>query len=163
MSDVEAEFAIRRVLMRYCRAIDRMDEPLLRSCYHPDATEDHAGFRGGVDDYVTWVWALLGKFTMTMHVVANVLVEPDGPDAARAESYGVAYHRDERSPDNPRRNYSSGFRYLDRFERRDGDWRIASRLVAVEWSRVEGGFIDLPPGITRGARGGADPLYERRG
>ena len=38
---VVAKQDITDVLMRYCRAVDRIDAALLRSCYHPDATEDH--------------------------------------------------------------------------------------------------------------------------
>ncbi|MBT5754390.1 MAG: SnoaL-like domain-containing protein [Acidimicrobiaceae bacterium] len=32
---------IRDVLMRYGRGVDRLDEELLRSCYHPDSHDDH--------------------------------------------------------------------------------------------------------------------------
>ncbi len=37
---------IHEVMMRYCRAIDRMDEELLRSVYHPDAIDNHGLFNG---------------------------------------------------------------------------------------------------------------------
>lgn len=162
LASLLAERAIRQVVMRYCRAIDRMDEELLRSCYHPDATEDHGGYVGDLDGYVAWVWPLLHRYTMTMHVVANTLVDFSADvSAARVETYGVAYHRDERDPES-RRNFTSGFRYLDRFEHRDGaGWRIAARVVAVEWSRADPPEVQvsLPPTITRGARDNTDPLY----
>ena len=35
------EDAIKKVHLRYCRAIDRRDFDLLRTCYHPDAEDDH--------------------------------------------------------------------------------------------------------------------------
>src|SRR5262249_11432964 len=56
------EQAIRRVLARYCRGIDRLDQDLVRSCYHPDATEAHGTFTGGLEEYLAWVWKLLGRY-----------------------------------------------------------------------------------------------------
>src|SRR5579864_9251358 len=90
------EDAIKATVLRYCRGIDRMDRELVRSCYHPDATDSHGSFGGGVDDFLTWVWRLLERYTMTMHYIANQLVEPLGEGRARCESYGVAVHRTDR-------------------------------------------------------------------
>ena len=84
--------AIRDVLIRYTRGIDRMDPDLVRSCYHPDAHDDHGAFRGGTEEFVAWFQEALSFFERTMHFVGNQLVEVDG-DVARAESYCVAYHR----------------------------------------------------------------------
>ena len=39
-----------------------------------------------------------------------------------------------------------GGRYLDRFERRDGEWRIAHRTVVHEWDKVETVELAFPPG-----------------
>lgn len=125
--------AIHDVVVRYCRGIDRRDRELVRACYWPDATDDHAGaFAGTREEFVDWVFRVLDRFTMTMHVVGNQLVEVDG-DVADVETYGVAHHRGEPGDDR-RRNYTTGFRYLDRFERRDGEWRIAARRVALEFT-----------------------------
>jgi hypothetical protein len=66
-----------------------------------------------------------------MHLVGNQLVELAG-DVARSETYGVAYHHGD-PPDDHRRNFTTGFRYVDRFERRDASWRIADRTTAIEW------------------------------
>ena len=35
---------IEEVVLRYCRGIDRRDFDLVRSCYHPDATDRHGSF-----------------------------------------------------------------------------------------------------------------------
>ncbi len=124
--------AIRDVVLRYCRGIDRLDLELVRSCYHADATDEHGTFTGTRDEYVDWVGGVLNRFTGTMHVVANQLVELDG-DRARSETYGVAYHHGD-PPDDHRRNFTTGFRYVDRFERRGGEWRIAARVAVREWT-----------------------------
>src|ERR1051326_8034928 len=99
--EVEAlasERAIRQVLLRYCRGIDRMDRDLVRACYFDDATDEHGSFRGGPDEYVAWAWRLLSRYRSTMHFVGNMLIEfPDSdgadPDTAFAETYGIAFHR----------------------------------------------------------------------
>jgi hypothetical protein len=130
--------AIHEVVLRYCRGIDRRDAALVRDCYWPDATDDHAGaFAGRRDDFVEWVLRVVTRFTGTMHAIANHLVELDAgdADAASSEAYGVAYHWGD-PPDDPRHNFTTGFRYLDRFERREGDWRIAARTVVLEWHHV---------------------------
>ena len=42
-----------------------------------------------------------------------------------------------------------GIRYVDRFERRAGEWKIAHRVVASEWRRVD----PVPAGKIRGGVG----------
>lgn len=128
-----AESAIRRVLLTYARGIDRLDLELVRSCYWPEATDVHGTFSGTRDDFLSWVGPLLRRHTMTMHHLANVLVDVHG-DAAGVETYGVAYHSGEPAGD-VRWNYAAGFRYVDRFARRSGEWRIADRVTVIEWVR----------------------------
>lgn len=124
------------VIYRYCRGIDRCDDELVRSCYHPDATDDHGDFRGGVEDFIAYIGRGLPRFERTMHFIGNVLIEPEG-DVARVESYIVAYHRLARSRTKPERDYIVGLRYVDDFERRAGEWRIAARVCVFEWSRID--------------------------
>jgi len=154
-----AEAEIGRVVARYCRAIDRMDEALLRSCYHPGATDEHGSFRGDVDEYVTWVWRLLERYRSTMHLIGNQLVELDAPTSARVETYGVAFHTG--LSDEPERNLTTGFRFVDRFDRIDGTWAISRRVAVTEWSRTNdpapGG--ELPVSLRMGRRDHDDPSY----
>jgi len=155
---VDAE-AIRDVVRRYCRGIDRMDLALVRSCYHPDAVDDHGTFVGSVDEYLAWVERLLARYDATFHLVANQLVEVDG-DVARCETYGVAHHRS--SDPDPKLNLTIGFRFLDRFERRDATgWRIARRVATTEWVQqvTAAQTWPIPEDITVGRRGPDDPLY----
>jgi len=153
------ELAIRATVLRYCRGIDRMDRDVVRSCYHPDATDSHGSFEGGPEEFLTWVWRLLGRYTMTMHYVANQLVEPFGDGRARCESYGVAVHRT--AGGEARGNLTTGFRFIDDFEQRNGEWRILRRVATTEWSRVdrEEDWWASPPSFVTGRRDRADPVY----
>jgi len=160
-SELVDERAIRTVELRYCRGIDRMDRDLVRSCYHPDATDCHGSFSGTVEEFLEWVWRVLGRYEMTMHYLANTLVEFDAarPDRAAVEVYGLAVHRGD--VDKPSRNLVTGFRYLDRFERRAGEWRILARVATTEWVRVERpeDRWPIPEGMVTGRRGRDDPVY----
>jgi SnoaL-like protein len=157
------ERAIREVLLRYCRGVDRLELDLVRECYHPDAIDDHGSFRGGVDEYLAWVGRLLPRYDMTLHLLGNILVEfaPDRPDVARVETYGVAIH--EKAGGAPESNLTIGFRYLDRFERRQPvGWRIADRLCTTEWVRRTdpADIFPVDERFLRGLRGGrADPIF----
>ena len=153
------ERAIRNVVLRYCRGVDRLDEELVRSCYHPGASDEHGSFSGDVEAYIDWSFRLLRGYDATMHFIGNQLVEVHG-DVARAESYGVAYHRKEGGK--PRQNLSTGFRFVDRFERRDGDWRIARRVATTEWVRAERPeeHWPIPDHLRTGSRDRSDPVYE---
>ena len=144
--------AIYEVVLRYCRGIDRLDLELVRSCYHPDAVDHHTGFTGTRDDYVDWVAGGLARMDGTMHVVANHLVELEG-DVAYSETYGNAHHWGS-PPEDPTVNFVSGFRYVDRFERRDGRWAVAERHAVREWTRA------IPAAVVR-AKEGAGPAPHR--
>jgi hypothetical protein len=125
---------IAEVVLRYCRGIDRLDLDLVRSCYHDGAVDHHTGFEGDADSYVAWLGKVLTRFTGTMHMVGNQLIEVRG-DTAQSETYGMAHHWGEPATDS-RLNFVSGFRYVDRMHRRDGEWRIAERWAVREWTRT---------------------------
>jgi hypothetical protein len=139
---LEDKQTIYEVVMRYCRALDRLDFELLRSCYHEDAINHYTGFDGDREAFIAWVRPSLEGFGGTMHMIGNHLVEIDG-DLARSEAYGVSYNLAD--PTNPAsRNLLSGFRHVDRFERRGGEWRIAERFAVREFFS-EAPDLQLPP------------------
>ncbi len=156
-----AERAIARVLCTYTRGADRFDLELMRSCYWPDATDDHGHYSGGVDGFIEFVGRALQRFERTSHFLGNVLIDVDlADDVARAETYAVAYHRFH-DADGQETDMVAGLRYVDRFERRTGEWRIAKRVCAFDWLRTDpvvgrGSFADS---YTRGLRGSDDIVW----
>lgn len=127
---------IRNLHMRYCRGVDRMDWELVRSCYHPDATDDHGGYSGGIDGFMEWVAGALARFESTTHFTGNQLVEVDG-DGAWAEHYALVTHRCAAADGQPAADLIVNVRYVDRVERRDGEWKIAKRVVLADSDRLD--------------------------
>jgi len=155
------EAAIRKVHMRYCRGIDRADFELIRSCYHPDAIDDHGEFVGGVDGFIDYCRAGLPNFLSTTHFTGNQIIEVDG-DVAWGETYARAYHRvPPESEGAPMKDLVVNTRYVDRFERRNGEWKIAHRTVVVDTDRVD--IVNehwVPDSQLRSARDKSDPSYK---
>ena len=159
IEEVLAEAAIKDVQMRYCRACDRMDFELLRSCFHADATTSYGFFGGSVDEFIASAQAQLPLFLHTTHVTGNQNVEVAG-DSAWAEHYTLATHRLAADADQPLRDFITAVRYIDRMECRAGDWRIAHRKLVLDWTRTDPVGPAAPdPEVPRGERGTADPSY----
>lgn len=125
---------IYEIALRYCRGLDRLDFELVRTCYHPDGCDQHTGFSGVREDWLGYLEQVARSFDGTQHIISNHLVDVDG-DTAYAETYGTAHHWGTPA-DDPLLNFSCGFRYIDRLERRDGQWRISLRRAIREWTRI---------------------------
>ena len=156
--------AIRNLIARYCRGIDRRDRPLVRGCFHPDATDDHGTGPRPIEEFLDWCFNLLDGYDCTFHMVGQSLISVDGAvdsggAGARVETYGIAHHRSAGGPDH--RNLVTGFRYLDRLECRIDEWRIAERVAVTDWSRVdrESEWWPVPPQLIQGRSGMDDPSY----
>lgn len=152
--------AIHEVMLRYCRSIDRRDKDGVLAVFHPDAYENHGPFKGRPADFLDWAFGVLEKQLLTMHLVANQLIEVEG-DIAHSETYLLALHRIER--DGERRDWILGARYVDRFERRAGEWRIAYRTTVHDWNRLDI-LKDEWPGaaaFVQGQHSREDPAYQR--
>jgi len=169
--------AIRDVVTKYCRGVDRFDRELLLSVYHSDAKDDHGIFVGGREDFYAWVHNMHETYhKLTQHYVANHVVEIEG-SVAHAETYFM-YAALNRSG----APFSlMGGRYVDRLEKRAGKWAIAERLMLGEWAapaiNTEEGALTPEGGPNRrniqphewkvmeshakGSRDGADPSYLR--
>jgi hypothetical protein len=116
---------------RYARGIDRKDYALLRSLYHPDATDDHGeSFSGPASAYVDWLETALPGM-VTQHFMTNMLFAIDG-DRAEGEIYSIRYHVIDRDGKGPV-DIISGGRYLDRYVREDGCWYFMHRAITQEW------------------------------
>jgi hypothetical protein len=154
--------AIGEVLMLYCRAIDRRDAGLMRRVYWPDAIDDHAVFKGDVEAFIAYAFPFM-EGVVTQHVITNAMIDLTGPDSAFSECYFSGFH-DFPAEGGGRLERVVGGRYLDLHERRHGEWRIASRTLAIDWYNERPGnsvwdsgrYADLE---NRGAPKPLDPLY----
>lgn len=146
ISQIRDEFAdresIRDCLYRYCRGIDRCDPDLLRSAYWPDAIDDHGDFKGTIEQFIAWAEPQLHRSGQNLHMIGNILIRIDGITAA-VESY--FWFVITRPGGGPRDMLGCG-RYLDRFERRGDEWRIAARLVMTDWFQEQEGTADWSRG-----------------
>jgi hypothetical protein len=120
--------AIRECLHRYCRGIDRADEAALRSAYWDDATDCHGSWNGSAAGFIDQALQRLRLGGRRVHQVSNVSIELH-EDRAAVESCFLALQAPAGSP---RQTFLCG-RYVDRFERRHGEWRIAARTVVYDW------------------------------
>lgn len=128
--------AITEVLYCYCRGCDRADEAALRTCFHPDSQHRHGGFTGTSADFATLAMRIISGTRLTKHLLTNVLIELQG-DVANSESHYFAYHRQVDPKTAVERDYFTGGRYLDRFERRGGVWKIVQRVGLIDFERHE--------------------------
>ena len=126
--------AIRDCLYRYCRGIDRLDEEALRSAYWPDATDRHGAYQGPAAGFIERALRNLQSAGRMVHQLGNILIDLHG-DSAAAESYFLAFQEEAAADGGARETLLCG-RYVDRFERRGGEWRIAARTVTYDWMRT---------------------------
>jgi hypothetical protein len=138
-----AERDITRVLHRYCAAVDGCDEVSFRAVYHDDATDDHGTYTGSATGFVSYALERLrGMYVATQHTLTNIVIDVDLPGSATSESYICATHL--LRPEHGGGIFWFTGRYLDRFERREGTWRIAHRQMIRTWDHVEARSRALP-------------------
>lgn len=114
-------------LHRYTRGVDRHDRALMLSAYWPDAYDDHGVAEGFAAEFCDWAIGWHGEFqTKHQHIIANHTIELTG-DSAHGETYYMFWGENKDAP--PQLSFG---RYVDRYEKRDGDWRIAHRVCINE-------------------------------
>lgn len=157
LQEVADRDEIRQTLMRYCRGVDRADEDLINSAFHPGAIDDHGTPRPATE---LARGVATGPQRQLMHFTGNVLIELDG-DTAFAESYFISFSPHDEDGLTSTRTRAG--RYLDRFERRDGAWKITYRRVVDEWARLDE-LKKIPQwiGPHAGVRGPDDLVYHMR-
>jgi hypothetical protein len=147
--------AITDCIFRYTRGVDRLDKDLLLSAYHEDAIDCHGSFVGSPQEFVEWLWPIHEDKISTQHYVTNHVFDFDG-DIAHVETYFF-------SPCRWRGRSEMtvvGGRYVDRFEKREDEWRIAFRVLVREWhTSLDGLPIDRVADI--GIRDRDDVSYLR--
>ncbi len=144
--------AIRDVVVRYCRGIDRLDFDLVRQAYHDDGIDHHTGFDGTADEYVSWVSKSLEYLSGTMHFIGNHHVDFVDQDAAISETYLMATHWGGPPGSGRRANFTTGARYVD-------SW---SAVTVGGRSLSAGRCGSGPSGPVRGPGTAGTPRYPRR-
>ena len=127
-------FAIQNLVYRYCDRLDRGDFAAVGALFahadfhvpsSPTPIRDPAAVAATYRQY-TRLYPDTGT-PKTRHVTTNLMIEPDGADAARAQSYVVVFQATGELPLQPViacTNY-------DRFARVGGAWRFSERRIEM--------------------------------
>ncbi|MET0179417.1 MAG: nuclear transport factor 2 family protein [Novosphingobium sp.] len=147
-------------IVREVRGRDRQDVELTRSAFWEDALDEH-GLRvtSAVELPEDQNAAHAKFFKSTSHNLANHTCEIDG-DVAHCETYVIGAML----LGNLKATIQLIGRYIDRLERRGGEWRIARRRTIVDTSlQGDASFLTTPmvTGFPKGLWTRDDPSYQR--
>ncbi len=124
--------AIADVLQRYSRTLDWLDDAGQAGCFWPDAHIDYGFFTGSAADFVPVVMAIERSSQRRWHFLSAPSIRFESADHAQVECYGMATGIRQQEDG----SWSGGLyggRYLDGFERKEGEWRIARRQYIMDW------------------------------
>jgi hypothetical protein len=153
--------AILDVVMRQARAHDRHDAALMATCFWPDGADEHGSVVTPGPEYGETAngWHAAG-FLAHLHHITSHTCEIDGT-TAHAESYVLGTMLPRHAPG--RATITAG-RYVDRLEKRAGEWRILVRRTVID-TDIEGASRwpqgELPAAFPTGARDHTDLSYAR--
>jgi hypothetical protein len=163
VQDMLDEFALHKLVHAYCRAVDRGDLDLLRTLYHPDASDAHGALStGSVTEFLDQLVAMRPYVRSMQHNITTVNFAVDG-DVAEGEIYTIATHTVAGGAEDV--DVVVGGRYLDKYQKRAGAWGFVERMIVTDWAHVmDPSVVDLSHPITRGspmgAPDGGDPSHE---
>jgi hypothetical protein len=158
LAEIRDRQAIRDCIVRESRARDRQDTAQIESCWWPEGVDEHGDVVTPAPDYAARANAgHRALFTATSHNITNHLCTLDGA-SANCESYvvGALAWKDGHT--------SIAFgRYLDRLEKRGGEWRILVRRCTIEATAdADGSWVrsDAVKGFLKPLWDGQDPSYD---
>ncbi len=145
----------------YMRGQDRLDPEAHRSVFWDDAWCSYGIYEGDPDGFVRFAQSALRPHASNHHMIGQVQIEVAGNEAF-GEVYYQAFHRIIAEDGSERDLFISG-RYVDRYERRSGVWKIAYRSELVDWVRDEpaADMTFKDSAMIAGGRKPDDPLYDR--
>jgi hypothetical protein len=148
--------AITEVLYQYARSMDRLDRELGYSVFWPEATADYHEqmFQGTGHGFIDMVMEGHLLYEAHSHQFTNILIRLNG-DSAESETYGDVTLR-RRDPDGTLVDSRNLGRYVDRWERRDGEWRILHRQYLHDFDQSGPSSGDF---VTTGRRDRIDASY----
>jgi SnoaL-like domain len=146
------------LLARLSRAVDRADREGIVACYAEESYDEHgSGYQGsgrGFADYICGGSPTSGGAQFLLHLLGQSLFDIDGDEA-----FGeTAYMMDLKTAAGEL-VHASG-RYLDYFQRIDGNWKVKYRRVVSDWTgAVQGTEYPKAPNQITSARDASDPVY----
>jgi hypothetical protein len=161
-SELADREAIKECLYRYSRGTDRCDPDILRTAFWPDAIISHLRLKEiNIEEFIANHREFVKAMSNHQHHITNMIINLDG-STAKVESYFwscALLGADDRW------DRIGGGRYLDKLERRGGEWRIRERFVMSDWFRQFDDGCDFasarlgtpPEAIGKGNR--EDPSY----
>ncbi|EIV92621.1 nuclear transport factor 2 family protein [Frankia sp. QA3] len=159
------KWRIYETVLRYSRGVDRGDQDLIASVFHPDSTTVKSW---GGEELVTLDGRTIAAVTaekaraafgdsFVLHGLSNPYIQVRG-DRAAVETYALGVIAPWKEPDGTVTDHQGFSRCLDVLERRDGQWRILRRRAIGGWSQPQ-----LPGGTRWDAevstRDRRDPSY----
>ena len=154
--------AIADVVNRHAHGHDRFDIEVMTSCYHEDGIDEHGFAVNPGPEYGAWANMVHERGSQAnLHNITTHTCEIDG-DTAHAESYVLVGLLD---PAGTTVRFING-RYVDRLERRDGEWRIALRRCTLDFMiQADSSILQSPyiksGGWIKGQRDASDVSYQR--
>jgi hypothetical protein len=127
--------AIKDLIYRYCRSVDRLDVPLGHSIWHDDAIADYGPevYQGPGKGVIDLICQQHRHALHHSHQVTNVIIELAG-DRASSESYVIAALRVMRGEELQQITVWS--RYLDTWSKRNGRWGLDRRLTIRDFDEI---------------------------
>lgn len=136
-----AELDCTRLLHAYGRAIDWQDRDGLASLFWPNARVDLGFFAGDGAEAVEFLLANAARSQRRFHATSNIVLRIDGASAL-ADSCCITHAVGDSGAGDRAWQLFLG-RYLDRLERRGGEWRIAARRYLLH-GQVSEAYVDNP-------------------
>ena len=163
LEKLKDQFDIREAIEAYAHGCDRADRDAVADIYHEDGFDDHGPLKGPGHQFATeCVDALLANYLTCNHLLGQSRIRVTG-DVAGAETLFFATMT--RDQDGTIMMDQTMGRYVDRFERRAGVWRITLRRCVKEWSMTipYGESYGSRDAFIRGERSSKDLSYEALG
>jgi hypothetical protein len=170
---------IQDLLYRWCRAVDRLDRQGMLDVFWPGAIDSHGPYIGPAEGLVEWILVRHRPIGTSSHFIGNLLIEFAADDVALVETYVRTIQQYPPEAKSQLAQLTGGAagdaeaamdmftssRYLDRVERRDGEWRIAHRDLIQDWKQIaDVKYRALAPkdGWILGRRDGTDQMQVER-
>lgn len=159
VDELSSKEAIRECVYRVDRGIDRIDVNILRTAFHPDAKVQWLSPAPvPLSEWLQNVDHIRQITRQAQHLIGNVLIDLQG-ETANVESYEITRHLTRMGEEWKDLIYSA--RYLDKFSRRNGQWKIDSRIKIMDWARIMEGSDPIFDGATlKGRRDAEDLSYQ---